>query len=63
MYLVGDFSGIREEGAFNPPKKVLTITKDDLLKAKMDSDHQIIDVMEMKYFNPDKNEWIKIRER
>ncbi len=36
------------------------VTREHLLKAKNDDDYQVINLITKQYYNPKKNEWVKI---
>ena len=59
MFLVGDFS---YRDTFDWDLKVKEeITKDDLAKAKNNSSFQVIDMRRLTYYDPEENEWKKIK--
>ena len=63
MYLVGIFQELKDDMPFNEVKIVDEITREDLLKSKQDSDYMIVDIKNLKFFHPDKNEWLKLNAR
>jgi len=61
-YLVGSIGDIRDELQIYQVKIVGSISKDDLAISKSDDYYQIINLKNETYFNPEKNEWIKIKQ-
>lgn len=59
-YIVGNIGDIRDDFNYLPVKFLNDLTKDHLIKAKKYKDYQIIDVENQRYYDPNKNEWIKI---
>jgi len=60
MYLVGILGDLREEQTYLIAKFKHEITKEDLVKCKSDDFYQIVNILDKKYYCPDKNEWIDI---
>jgi len=60
MYLVGNLSDRDFFQLVDGPKFKVEITTAELAKTKENSDYQVIDLLKMKYFDPDKNEWVDI---
>lgn len=61
MYLVGDNSELRSDHPFDETRMKESLTKQDLIKAKQNKDFNIINLEKMEYFNPEKNEWVKLK--
>ena len=57
MYIVGDFSQLRDSYPINEPTIKKNISKDDLIKARDDQSYQVINLITHTYFEPNKNTW------
>lgn len=65
MYIVGTFKRDYFDHSNNDKPMSLvflreTITKDDLVRASQDDEYQVIDLIQRKYYDPKKNEWLPI---
>lgn len=65
-YIVGTFQRhhseiFEDDDPFYETKIVDEITKDHLLKAKNDDDYQVINLITREYYDPKKNQWVKIK--
>lgn len=64
-YIVGTFQRHHSEifedtDPFYETKIVDEITKEHLVKAKNDDDYQVINLITREYYDPKKNQWVKI---
>jgi hypothetical protein len=55
MFIVGDFTF----RGYKKPEVKTQITKEDLIKCKENIDYQVINVLNLTYFEPEKNQWIE----
>ena len=60
MYLVGDLTNRDYFQEYSSVKFKAEITREDLSKTKTDSYWQVINLENRTYFDPQKNEWLKI---
>ena len=65
-YIVGTFQRHHSEifendDPFYETKIVDEITREHLLKAKNDDDYQVINLITREYYDPKKNQWVKIK--
>ena len=65
-YIVGTFQRhhseiFEDDDPFYETKIVDEITREHLLKAKNDDDYQVINLITREYYDPKKNQWVKIK--
>jgi len=62
-YLVGSFSRYSVDNPLSEVSVVKEITRDHLINAKRDDDFQVINLVDLTYFNPENNQWVKINQK
>ena len=61
MYLVGDLSNRDYFQEYSSVKVKEKITGEDLATAKLNDYHQVINLETLEYFDPKKNQWLKLK--